>query len=242
MISPIIGITTYGLNEKGSFHIPAAYANCIRDAGAVPVLIPPGEQKLRELVETVDGFVFAGGGDIDPRLYGGNHHESIYGVDEVRDAMELNLARIIIDQTIPTLAICRGLQIFTVAMGGTLKDDILLSCNGEVVHRLPELKPAIHVVRITNHSRLSEILKKQEVTCASLHHQAVESLPTNAHISALSTDGIIEAVEFDGFDNLIAVQWHPEITASDDPDQQKLFDVLISKARKYRLERRQRCV
>jgi putative glutamine amidotransferase len=242
MTFPIIGITTYGLNEKGSFHIPATYANCIRDADAIPVLIPPGEKKLTELVETIDGFVFAGGGDIDPRLYGGNQHAAIYGIDEVRDAMELNLARIIIDQAIPTLAICRGLQVFTVAMGGTLKDDILLNCNGQVIHRLPEYKPAIHPVRIINPSRLWEILKKKEVTCASLHHQAVEGLPDNAHISALSADGVIEAVEFDGYDNLIAVQWHPEITANDDPDQQKLFEVLISKAQECGLKRRKRCV
>ena len=79
------------------------------------------------------------------------------------------------------------------------------------------------------------------MTCASVHHQAVESLPANAHISALSIDGIIEAVEFDGYDNLIAVQWHPEITANDDPDQRKLFDVLISKARKRIMKRRKGC-
>ena len=242
MTVPIIGLTTYGLNEKGSFHIPAAYPNCIRNAGAMPVLIPPGEKRLTELAETVDGFVLSGGGDIDPGLYGGNQHESIYGVDEVRDAMELNLARIIIAEAIPTLAICRGLQVFTVAMGGTLKDDIRLDCDAKVIHRLPEYKAAIHQVRITKPSRLSEILRKQEVTCASLHHQAVDSLPDNAHISALSADGIIEAVEFDGLDNLIAVQWHPEITANEDPDQQKLFDALINKAQECRLKRSKRCV
>jgi putative glutamine amidotransferase len=240
--TPIIGITTHGLNEKGSFHIPATYTHCIRRAGGIPVLIPPGETRLTELVDLIDGFILTGGGDIDPVLYGGNHHESVYGVDQARDQMELALARIILQQKIPTLAICRGLQIFIVALGGTLKDDIGSQAAGAVVHRLPEFKPAMHPIVVKNPSRLGEVLGTKNLICASVHHQAADKLPEGVRISAIAADGVIEGLEFENYDNLIAVQWHPEITAGHDPNQQRLFETLIEKAHQYNHKRRKTCV
>ena len=230
--APVIGVTTHGKNEKGSFHIPATYADCVRRAGGIPLLIPPGEENLEQLLTVFDGFVFTGGGDISPDLYGGNHHQSIYGVDESRDAMEMVLARLILGSEIPTLAICRGLQIFTVVLGGTLKDDILESPPADIVHRNPKFKPSMHTVTIGNSSGLSQILKSGDITCASVHHQAVNELPPETEIVAFAPDAIIEALEFKKYPNVVAVQWHPEITAAEDTVQQSLFDDLVRRAGK----------
>ena len=230
--APVIGVTTHGKNEKGSFHIPATYVDCVRKAGGIPLLIPPGEKNLEQLLKVFDGFVFSGGGDISPELYGGNHHRSIYGIDEERDLMEMALARLILGSKIPTLAICRGLQIFTVVLGGTLKDDILENPPADVVHRNPKFKPSLHTVTVGNPSRLSKILKSGDITCASVHHQAVDDLPAETKIVARAPDGIIEALEFKTYPNIVAVQWHPEITAAEDPVQQSLFDDLVMRAGK----------
>ena len=229
---PVIGVTTHGKNEKGSFHIPAPYVDCVRNSGGIPLLISPGETKLEQLLTVVDGFIFTGGGDISPELYGGNHHQTIYGIDEARDEMEMALARLILDSEIPTLAICRGLQVFTVVLGGTLKDDILESPPADIKHRNPKFKPSMHSVNIGNPSRISQVLKSGNVTCASVHHQAVNDLPPETKVVARAPDGIIEALEFKKFPHVIAVQWHPEITAAEDSVQQGLFDDLVKRASK----------
>jgi putative glutamine amidotransferase len=240
--SPVIGLTTYGLNPKRAYYLPGYFVDCIRRAGGIPVLIPPGENRLDELVETLDGLLFAGGGDINPKLYGGKNHESVYGVDNDRDLAEMKLARIALDNHIPTLAICRGMQVFTIVMGGSLIEDISLQKSKGTIHRLPEFKPVSHSVNIEKTSRLHTILDTSKTEIASIHHQAVANLPPGTKAVAFAPDGLIEAIESDKYRSLTAVQWHPEITAADDPIQQKLFDALVQKARQNQIKRSKQCV
>ncbi len=193
-------------------------------------MIPPGEKNLEQLLNVADGFIFSGGGDISPELYGGKHHQSIYGIDDARDEMELALARLILHSKTPTLAICRGMQVFTVVLGGTLKDDILENPPADIKHRNPKFKPSMHTVTVGNPSEISQILGSKHISCASVHHQAVNDLPPETKIVARAPDGIIEALEFKNYPNIVAVQWHPEITAAEDPIQQRLFDDLVKRA------------
>ncbi|MBU2514868.1 gamma-glutamyl-gamma-aminobutyrate hydrolase family protein [bacterium] len=230
MYFPIIGVTIHGQNEKGAYHTSAFYVDSIRRAGGIPLLIAPGESRLDSLIDRIDAFVFTGGGDIEPGRYGGNHHVSMYGGDLVRDQSEFTLAQKIIDQQLPVLAICRGMQVFGVLLGGRLKEDIESNPVGNIKHRLPDFKPVRHVVTLNGSSNLRSILKSDKIMGASIHHQAIEVLPVGAVPVAFSDDGIIEAFEFEKIPNLIAVQWHPEITAESDPIQQRLFDQLISMA------------
>ena len=111
MALPIIGITTYGRNEENHFTLPAEYIEAIRNAGGLPWPIMHGERHLREILEHVDGLILAGGGDLNPLLYGGDDHETIYMLDNERDRTEIDLANQAIDSGIPTLGICRGIQI-----------------------------------------------------------------------------------------------------------------------------------
>src|SRR5690349_10941287 len=111
MKRPTIGITTYGRDDRGRYSLPVEYVAAVERAGALPVLIPPLPDHAWRYLELVDGVVFAGGGDLDPAHYGGQHHETIYSVDAERDALELALAKRIVELGAPTLAICRGMQV-----------------------------------------------------------------------------------------------------------------------------------
>src|SRR6185295_17877720 len=102
----------------------AEYVDAIRRAGGIPVLLPPGDPKAVELLERLDGLLLCGGGDLDPSLYGGRQHETIYNVSAERDATEIAVARKAAESGLPTLGICRGIQVLNVALGGTLHEHV----------------------------------------------------------------------------------------------------------------------
>lgn len=230
MTAPLIGITTYGRDEQNKFSLPAEYVDAVRRAGGVPVLVPPGEPNLERLLACMDGWILAGGGDLDPARYGGSSHPTIYMVDAERDQSELDLARRLTVGARPTLAICRGSQVLNVVLGGTLIEHLPDVVGETVQHRLPPRQPTIHAISVQPGFRLSEILGEDEFESASWHHQAVKKLGNGLDVVARAPDGTIEAFEFRGHPWLFAVQWHPELTAREDPVQQRLFDALVQAA------------
>ncbi len=230
MNSPLIGITTLHRNQENRFNILATYVDAVRRAGGIPLLIPPGDPNQDHLVAALDGFIFSGGGDIDPSLYGGKNHPTIFKVFPKRDASEIDLTRRIIQQQKPTLFVCRGIQILNVTLGGTIIEDIPGAIGEEIIHRAPERKPSEHLIRVDPHSSLAKILGKTEFNAASWHHQSIKELAPGLKIVAHAPDGTIEGVEMPGCPWCIAVQWHPEITAAEDPIQQRLFDELVRQA------------
>lgn len=227
---PVIGITTYGRDERGRYALPSAYVAAVERAGGVPVLIPPLPAQAARYLELVDGFVLAGGGDLDPGHYGGDTHETLYSIDPERDALELELARHIVERRQPALAICRGLQVVNVALGGTLIEHLPAVVGEDVLHRAPPREPTPHPVRLKAGSRLAAIAGATEFAPMSWHHQAIRALAPGLEAVASAPDGTIEAVELPSHPWLIAVQWHPELTAQEDPAQQRLFDALVAAA------------
>ncbi len=225
--SPLIGITTYGANEKKEFTLPVEYVACVRRAGGIPVLVPPGEPQVEALLGRLDGVVLAGGGDICPSCYGGVQHVTVYNVDSARDQMELALAMAVIERDVPTLAICRGIQIVNVALGGTLHPHLPDVVGEDILHRAPPRKPIPHAVRVFGSSRLASIMATANVEPMSWHHQALRDVAPGLDVVAEAPDGVIEAVEMAGHRWLVGVQWHPELTAEKDPTQQRLFDELL---------------
>ena len=238
MTPPLIGITTYGRDPAKGFSLPAEYADAVRRAGGIPVLVPPGEPHLAELLSRLDGLILTGGGDLDPDLYRGSKHETIYNVDAERDATEIALTKQAVNSGVPTLGICRGAQVINVALGGTLIEHLPDVVGESVQHRSPPRQPALHPVTVQPASRLAEILFcPAEINPASWHHQAIRQAAPCLAVVAQAPDGTIEAVEMLDHPWLIAVQWHPELTASDDPTQQRLFDDLIKAAAELRAKR-----
>lgn len=227
MTAPVIGITTYGRDERGRYTLPAEYVAAVDRAGGVPLLIPPLPRHAARYLDHVDGMVLAGGGDLDPASYGSDGHETIYSVDPARDDLELELARRIVALRRPTLAICRGLQVLNVALGGSLIEHLPAVVGEDVLHRAPPREPTPHAVRVEPGSRLASVTGSTGFAPMSWHHQAVRALAPGLQVTARAPDGTIEALEMPGHPWLLAVQWHPELTAQQDPAQQRLFDALV---------------
>jgi putative glutamine amidotransferase len=238
--TPILGITTYAPREGlARFHLPVEYVEAVRRAGAMVWLIPPGEPHLPELVARLDGLVLSGGGDLDPAHYGGaTDHPELYGVHRERDATELALARAAFDRKLPTLGICRGCQVVNVAFGGSLIEHLPDEVGHELAHRGEGPGTSkLHEVDIARGSRLLSIVGRERPSTASSHHQALRRVAGGFTVSAHAPDGTIEAVERRDHPFYLAVQWHPEETAAEDPGQQRLFDALAAAALVHRKER-----
>lgn len=228
---PVIGLTVYGPQDDRGFNIPQEYVRGIVEAGGIPMLLPPvGAEFVARWLDRVDGLLLAGGGDIDPSHYGNRGHETIYNLDLERDQTEMALARLALERQIPTLAICRGMQVVNVALGGTLHPHVPDIFGQQVEHRAPPREPVEHAVRVAPDSRLAAIMGTHRVITSSWHHQSVDRLGTGLKPVAWADDGCIEAVELAGNDRFMAVQWHPEHSVDRDPTQQALFRELVRMA------------
>jgi putative glutamine amidotransferase len=228
--SPIIGITTYSRSEAGEFYLHGAYVDAVQAAGGAPVLLPPNQPDPARLLEVLDGLVFSGGGDIDPSLYGGAPHATVYLVDEERDSFELVLAKQAIDAEVPVLGICRGMQILNVASGGDLVVHVPEVYGEAVMHRLDHpRRPIEHAVQVDPAARLAGLLAAAEFNVVSWHHQAVKTVPDCWWMVAQAADGLPEAIEHRHHPWLVAVQWHPELSPAD-PVHQRLFQALVTAA------------
>lgn len=239
MPRPLVAIPTYHLAEgrvrgwvTGGFGLPERYVQALRRAGARPVLLPaPDPDDAAEVLAAFDAVILAGGGDVDPGRYDGAHHPAVYGVDTDRDALELALARGALEARVPTLAVCRGMQVVNVAFGGTLLPH-LPDIEGLRAHGSPVGgTSATHDVKAEGGSRLEEVCGSVVRDCVSHHHQAVDRIGDGLVPVAWSDDGLVEAVEPDDHDGFyLAVQWHPEMSAAGDRVQQALFDGLVAAA------------
>jgi putative glutamine amidotransferase len=227
--APLIAITTYPA-EDGRVNLPREYVDCVRRAGGRAVLVAPGEEDPSGLLDVVDGLVLTGGGDIDPARWNGPAHGTVYMTDEPRDSLEIELARLAVERGMPTLCICRGIQVLNVALGGTLHVHVPDVVGESVQHRLPPREPVAHAVSVDPPSELARIMRATEIAPMSWHHQSIDTLGDGLRAVAWAPDGIIEAVELDAHPWLVAVQWHPELTANTDPTQAALFDAFVGAA------------
>jgi len=229
-----IGITTYARDQDGRYSVPGLYLDAVRAAGGVPILLAPGEAAWESLLTKIDGLLLAGGGDVNPDRYGSSGHTEVYGVDQERDAFEFQLVPWAIGNQLPLLGICRGLQVINVALGGTLIEHLPDEIGDEITHRLPPRLPVDHAIELTPASRLAEIYQQTVFSAASSHHQAIRDVAPQLTIAARAPDDTIEALEMAEHPGLIAVQWHPEMTAAKDPLQQQLFSAFIEICRQHR--------
>ena len=209
----------------------AQYLEALHRAGARGVILPAmpvDEAEAREVLSRFDGVLLTGGGDIEPAVYGAGAHEKTYDVDEERDAFELAISRAALDSGMPFLGVCRGLQVLNVALGGTLVQHIPEISNTS--HKGSDVPDAQEHIKIEPGSRLAEALGSEEVEGMGSHHQAVDRLGQGLRPVAWAEDGLIEGAEAeDGW--VVAVQWHPERAATEDPVQQRLFGSFVSRCR-----------
>jgi putative glutamine amidotransferase len=233
-MAPTIGITTYhttadwrGWSEDGAL-LPWRYVTAIRKSGGRAVLLPPGGDatEAEETVAVLDGVVIAGGGDIDPAIYGAARHPETNVNAPDRDAWELAVADAAIRMGVPLLGICRGMQVLNVACGGTLHQHVPDLVGHETHSGLPH-GYGQHQVRVTSGTTVQSILPGGEYFgVPTHHHQAVNQLGEGLIAVGWADDGIIEAVESASpGEFLVGVQWHPE--QGEDP---RLFSALVAAA------------
>jgi putative glutamine amidotransferase len=245
---PLIAVVAYHLADDrvprwphGGYGVPSPYLDCLRRADARTAIVSPGETTTpEEVLEPFDGLLLVGGGDVDPRRYGQEPSEHVYGIEPDRDEFEIALL-LAADRTgIPTLCICRGMQVMNVAYGGTLLQH-LPGMPGLLEHGVPVAgTQSLHVVRTEPQSRLRATTGVEHLTCSSHHHQGVDRVGEGLRASGWSEDGLVEAIELEpGGDPddrsneagwMLGVQWHPEDTVERDPTQQALFGALVTLA------------
>ena len=234
---PLIGISLGYSDKKNS--VNNTYINSILKNGGVPYLIPVTDdvEVLRQIVAQLDGIVFTGGEDFAPAYYGKEEHEKLGEVNVTRDTYDLTLLKLATDRNIPTLGICRGLQLINVGMGGTLYQDLPAEKPSDINHRQEEEGTVpTHSVSVVEGSVMHNIFGKKEIQVNTFHHQAIDKLAPGLKIVGWSNDSVPELIEAYPHRQILGTQFHPEIfTAAGDALMGKLFKFLVNKADTFKM-------
>ncbi|PZU43583.1 MAG: gamma-glutamyl-gamma-aminobutyrate hydrolase [Arsenicicoccus sp.] len=229
MTRPRIGLTTYykeaawGVWRREAAIVPAVYVDAVASAGGTPLLLPPVGLDP-EVLEVLDGLVLIGGADVEAAQYAAAPHPST-AAEPVRDAPELALARGALERGVPLLAICRGVQVLNVALGGTLDQHL----PDRLGHTAYQPSPGVFgevTFRTEPGSRVAAVLG-EEAASPCYHHQGVDRVADGLVVTARSADGVVQALEPAGEDTwAIGVQFHPE----ENPADRRLFAALVAQA------------
>jgi len=223
---PIIGVTPIWDEKKDSIWMLPGYMQGLEEAGAVPVILPltTSETVLKQTADFFDGFLFSGGHDVNPKLYGQEKTELCGEICEMRDKMEAYVFReAVLNQKKPALGICRGIQFFNTLLGGSLYQDIPAELPSTIIHsQKPPYDVPAHAVRLVSESPLGKLIGKERIEVNSSHHQGINRLAKGLEVMALADDGLVEAVYMPAHPYAWAVQWHPELSLKDEVSK-KIF-------------------
>jgi putative glutamine amidotransferase len=235
---PLIGITTSlapgGPRAPERAVLNSAYLEAVQQAGGTPVVLPPRltSQHLGSLLAGVDGVLLTGGGDVDPERYGQEPHPQTVGVAPVRDDLEEAVLRQVTEQRKAVLAVCRGMQVLNVVMGGSLHQHIPDAFGDAITHaQEADRTEPIHDVRIEAGTRLASVLGGTHFRVNSMHHQAVDALGEGVVAVSWAPDGVVEGIEVPAYPGwLLGVQWHPEEMVERWSHAQRLFAAFVEAA------------
>ena len=233
-MKPKIGIVICGFIEQKQF-VSNTYIQSIRYSGGIPILLPVvrSDEMLQEYVNLCDGFLFCGGNDITPLLFGQEPKNGNGRTNITLDLFQIRLMRWILKTKKPVLAICRGMQIFNIACNGTIFQDISQYTNSSLNHmqESDSRKDVSHKIKTKPGTQLRKYIGSY-LYVNSFHHQAVDKIGQNLIVSATSSDGIVEAIEMDSHPFAVGVQWHPESMFRTSVQMRELFQVFISHTNK----------
>lgn len=232
MRKPLIGLTPAHDMESGDVKARPTYMRALKAAGAIPVVMPldASEEDLKQLSQDLDGFLFTGGPDVHPFLFGEETQAHCGNVSPARDQMEISLLPMIMELQKPILGICRGIQILNIALGGNIWQDIPSQVTRDfpLAHSQPfSYDMPCHTVVLTEGSLLAQISESSSIKVNSMHHQAVKDLAPGLIASAYSTDYLIEALEMPDYPFFIGVQWHPEYLWEKNKEAFRLFQTFV---------------
>ncbi len=233
--SPLIGLT--GNFADSNTTLRDFYYQSVLRTGGTPVIIPPYEQHnaLLNTLDHLDGLVLTGGGDLNPLFVQEEPICALGSVNMERDKQELLLAKLAFDRQIPTLGICRGIQVLVAALGGSIYQDIYTQANATLKHSQQQARNyASHTVRVENDSILYHLFHTDSLAVNSFHHQAVKAPGPHLKVTATAPDGIIEAVESNEYKSILGVQWHPECFVQNPLDEMlPIFEWLTAESESF---------
>ncbi|MDK2940806.1 MAG: putative glutamine amidotransferase [Acetobacterium sp.] len=233
---PLIGILPLYDSSKQSIWMFPGYTDGITKAGGIPVILSilNSNEDIEAIADRLDGFVFSGGQDVDPQYYGEpllRYSNEIY---PPRDQLELQLLRAVMDRDKPIFGVCRGLQLINVALGGSLYQDIDVQVKREfqIQHfQQNNYEHPVHSVKLKKESRLFEIYETETIRVNSMHHQGIARLAFDLQATAISEDGLVEAVEIGDLTFGLAVQWHPEFLWQQDEKTLSMLKAFVDAAK-----------
>lgn len=232
-MKPVIGVIPLFDEEKDSYWMVPGYMEGIRTAGGLPIILPlrADEEEILQAAELCSGFLFTGGHDVDPELYGEEKTPLCGTVNHDRDLLEKRIFDYALREDKPVFGICRGIQLINVLCGGTLYQDLpaQYQADPEIDHHMhPPYDVFCHQIKILEDTPLYDIIKKKSMGVNSYHHQAVREMADALKPMAYSEDGLVEAVYMPGKKFIQAVQWHPEFLYRTDQDARKLFRAFVN--------------
>ncbi len=232
-MDPIIGVVVCG-SDAGRQFVTHSYIQALESAGAVCVLIPCTEDDSHFpcYYGICDGFLFCGGDDISPRLFGEDLLTERGQTDMHMDCFHLGFMKYALSTSLPIFSICRGMQVLNLAYGGTIYQDISLR-NGVSQNHMQHSASrgdVCHRVACTKNSLLYNLCGSFLET-NSFHHQCVKTIGKGLSVSAVTADGIVEALEDSSRSFLVGLQWHPECMYASSPPMRELFSKFVDRAR-----------
>jgi putative glutamine amidotransferase len=226
---PIVAVTATTEIIRGlpRLRVNEAYLDALAGAGIIPLVVGPIASGFADIVARVDGLVLTGGEDVATSLYGADPGPHTDAPHEARDRSEIALLDAAHAALLPTLAICRGLQLANVALGGTLVQDLPSERPSSIAHSRSDARAErVHDVSIVEDSRLASALGATRLSVNSSHHQSVDRIAPGLTITATAPDGVVEGAEWTADDSwwMLGVQWHPEeLTKTAEPWDASLF-------------------
>lgn len=232
MRKPVIGLTASHDLDTDGLRMAQSYTDAIQKSGAIPLILPLklNEAECGQLTNELDGFLFSGGPDIHPLLFGEDTLEGCGNRSPLRDRSELLLFSAVYAQKKPILAVCRGIQLINIALGGDIYQDLCSQLSRDILiaHSQPfHLSSTCHRVTLEPSSLLSRIACHTELEVNSSHHQSIRRTASPLTVCGRAADGVIEAVEQKNYPFLIGVQWHPEMLADTYSHASRLFEAFI---------------
>ncbi|MGX7243435.1 gamma-glutamyl-gamma-aminobutyrate hydrolase family protein [Enterococcus quebecensis] len=212
-------------------YTPQGFVTAVQNAGGLPIVLPIGAEETAEAyISKIDKLLLAGGQDISPDFFGEDPHPKLEETNRNRDLFEIALIKEAVKQKKPIFAVCRGMQLLNVVLGGTLYQDLSLYPDWKVKHGQQPTQPqfATHGIQIEKASSLYPLLG-EDYRVNSYHHQAINKLAAPLKIIAKSSDGIAEAIEsVDAKQRILGVQWHPELRFDIESKEFNLFDYFVN--------------
>lgn len=226
----LIGVMPLYDYQKKSLWMLPAYMDMLSSFGAIPVMFPLTDDKaaLLQLCSLCGGFLFTGGQDVNPAVYGEKVKPQCGEICDMRDSMERIVLDIAMKEDKSVLGICRGIQFINAALGGDLYQDLPTEHPTGVEHHMsPPYERAVHKVTIEERSPLYRIVGKREIGVNSYHHQAVKKVAPTLKVAATSEDGVCEGVYMENKKFFLAVQWHPEFSYLTDDNSKKIVKAFV---------------